>query len=215
GHSLCVEVSSGRIWDYKRDAFVHRRLVQESGRMLDLEPAAESSSPESSADDRRARRASMNAGQSSTARSELDILLSSQIEEERRRYEEACAELEAIGESRASHEQYLMEMVDMPELEKTESLLKTRREEVAALRHELKRLRRLRSKHEKELDELQETLAKLRSERSSLEKQVNRTPLVSVEIEDDKEIQRLRKEVDELSLRISNLDSPPRQNGVS
>ncbi|KAF4709051.1 hypothetical protein FOZ62_006967, partial [Perkinsus olseni] len=154
GHSLCVEVSSGRIWDYKRDAFVHRRLVQESGRMLDLEPAAESSSPESSADDRRARRASMNAGQSSTARSELDILLSSQIEEERRRYEEACAELEAIGESRASHEQYLMEMVDMPELEKTESLLKTRREEVAALRHELKRLRRLRSKHEKELDEL-------------------------------------------------------------
>ncbi|EER10720.1 brca1-associated protein, putative, partial [Perkinsus marinus ATCC 50983] len=26
GHSLCVEVSSGRIWDYERDAFVHRRL---------------------------------------------------------------------------------------------------------------------------------------------------------------------------------------------
>ncbi|EER10719.1 hypothetical protein Pmar_PMAR000764, partial [Perkinsus marinus ATCC 50983] len=59
--------------------------VQESGKMLDLEPAAESSSPESSADGHGVRRVGINAEPSSTARSELDILLSSQIEEERRR----------------------------------------------------------------------------------------------------------------------------------
>ncbi|KAF4662480.1 hypothetical protein FOL47_006215 [Perkinsus chesapeaki] len=209
GHSLCMEISNGRIWDYRRDAFVHRRLVQESGRMLDLDPAAESSSPESSADNHMVRRAIIEQGNGgTTARSELDILLSSQIEEERRRYEEACAELEAVGQSRSSHERYLMEMVDMPELEETGRLLKEKKERITALRHEIRRHRRLHDRKTKELNDLQEVVGKLLAEKRSLEKRIRKTPLVSIDIEDDREVRRLRQEVDELTLRISNLDNP-------
>lgn len=92
-HRFCLELASGRIWDYLGDVFVHRRLVQmaaASGGFFDLTLPAPAAEGEAAGD----RSNPKQVGRSEDPLAvELDAILASQLDYQRSLYETKLSEL--------------------------------------------------------------------------------------------------------------------------
>jgi len=184
-----MEISSGRIWDYACDQFVHRRIVcfPPSASILDL--------PE---------RVDMDASLSVHPQSnfeedirELDDTMQSQLRFEESKYQEACLQLQILGESRLAAEMRLLDS----ELEQ-EELLKL---EVRNLEFESeessKQLREIRSLYtevEKRVNQLKRRLKEVKDKKIKLEKKIQNDPI-------ERRIQIKQNELERLEIEAQKL----------
>eukprot|EP00928_Gymnodinium_smaydae_P053490 TRINITY_DN37468_c0_g1_i1.p1 TRINITY_DN37468_c0_g1~~TRINITY_DN37468_c0_g1_i1.p1 ORF type:complete len:563 (-),score=108.70 TRINITY_DN37468_c0_g1_i1:204-1892(-) len=91
-HKFCLDLSTGRIWDYSADVFVHRRLVQLAAASGSFElalpaPAADASSSAPAGDRPKPAR-----GYDEDLAMELDAILASQLDYQRFLYESQLTE---------------------------------------------------------------------------------------------------------------------------
>jgi hypothetical protein len=186
-HRLSLEISTGRIWDYMGDLFVHRRIVsQPSAPILDLPERIDKSSlpvhPQVSfEEDIR----------------ELDSTMARQLSYERSKYEEACTQLKVLGTSRVHEERALLRKEQAQEKEARAALAKSKQEQSELLDH----LKLFKSqKKEAEISRLKQGNKVLIDRINSAN---NRTFGVSQFKLD--ELARLEKQVEELRLKVSSL----------
>ena len=192
GHRLSLEISTGRIWDYISDQFVHRRIVtsQASAPILDLPERLDPSSlpvhPQVSFQE---------------DVEELDKTMSEQLQYERSKYEEACTQLKALGVSRVQCERDLLEQEKEQERQ-LEEYLAERREEISCMKEEVRKLRLLISDREKKLDKIKrrnnELVMKIKREKNHRSLEQIPTPKLD-------ELNRLLTLVEELRLKVSSI----------
>ena len=190
-HRLSLEISTGRIWDYLDDLFVHRRIVsQPSAPILDLPERIDPSTlpvyPQVSfEEDIR----------------ELDSTMDRQLAYERSKYEEACTQLKALGKSRIHEEEALLFNEKREEESLRNELLESRKTR-EHLQFRLREMRAQAQKKEKVISKQKKTYKESFDKFQRLESKNVPTTLPRAKLE---ELDRLEKEADELRNRISSL----------
>ncbi len=191
-HRLSLEISTGRIWDYKDDLFVHRRIVsQPSAPILDLPERIDHSSlpahPQVSfEEDIR----------------ELDETMARQLAYERSKYEEACTQLKALGKSRV-HEEEVLLIKEQAEEEALGKSLADSKVETERLRSKIRETReRLRAK-EADLAKKKRHYSELLNKFQNLSSKAKEP--VSVPKSRLEELKRLETEAEGLRSRVSAL----------
>ena len=188
GHRLSLEIATGRIWDYKSDQFVHRRIVKElSAPILDLPERIDPNSlpvhPQVSfEEDIR----------------ELNKTMTEQLSYERSKYEEACTQLRMLGASRAHAEEELLAREQQQEAEMRAQLARNLKEK-NALHETLQMRQRAITKQESNLASLKRRCKELTDQL----KQKSLRPRPEIAQSKLDELLRLEAEAERLRLLLS------------
>ena len=182
-HVVALEISTGRIWDYSSDQFVHRRLATSSG-IMDL-PERQSTllpvHPQVSFEE---------------DISELDKTMHDQIEYERSKYEEACTQLRILGSSRVQQETTLMEQDRAQE--------RALRAELATAKSQLERKTVEISQKSREIQILEKCQNRARSTNNQIRQTITRMSTEEVHTEvADPELDRLETLATKLRLQVA------------
>ena len=192
-HRLSLEISTGRIWDYIGDIFVHRRIVsQPSAPILDLPERVDNSAlsvhPQVSfEEDIR----------------ELDSTMARQLSYERSKYEEACTQLKALGTSRVHEEEVLLSKELAQEEELRESIDESFREKdilSSRLRQLTTTIRSKENRIAKLKQTTKESIDKLKRLRANLDDSLFGIPKNKLD-----ELERLQQQVQELRNKVSSM----------
>ena len=192
-HRISLEISTGRIWDYLDDLFVHRRIVsQPSAPILDLperiDPSTLPVHPQVCfEEDIR----------------ELDSTMDRQLSYERSKYEEACTQLKALGKSRVHEEEGLL-FNEQTEADALYMELVNSRKSRENIQNKLREMRVKVQKKEKDLAKQKRTYKELLDKLKRLETEKIGTS-VSLPRAKLAELERLQKEAEELRNRVSSL----------
>ena len=179
-HRLSLEISSGRVWDYRKDCFVHKRLVSIA---IDFPENFESLK-------------TLNLVEDAAA---LNDEMAAQLQLEKEKLENACIQLRVIGESAAGRARQVR---DEESRQLEEALSETTRlgNIKKSLQEEMARMKR-------DISAITEILTRLRSD-NNLDMERLKSSKVSVSekrLQNSRvEVERLREEVSRLALSISS-----------
>lgn len=201
-HGFCLDLLSGRIWDYAGDVFVHRRLVQMAAASGRFEVALPAPAEETTAG-RGPDKVQMGAAQDYLAM-ELDAVLASQLDYQRTLYE---AKLQSLEDR---HRQFLAETQAQQNFdskhETLEASIAEAERERRALEKKYTSVDQARKKAEEELQFVKELNRSLLANRTEMNKAAQaKVQETAKEPENDALVQRLKEQVTQLMAEVSAL----------
>jgi len=207
-HRFCLELASGRIWDYSGDVFVHRRLVQmaaASGGSFDVAlPAPATGESSSGVSSSREGAKTSWPGHDDVLAMELDAILASQLDYQRSIYEMRLSE---AGLQQAENLQ-----LDRARLEKDEAEHVHLQKEILEAERRQKMLEKQYMLAEKAKAEVEEKVTFAKELNQSLLANrrdiAMRKPGSKKEQEDDALVKRLKARKEQLMHQISSAADP-------
>jgi len=197
-HRFCLEIASGRIWDYLGDVFVHRRLVQMVHQTDAFEVALPHPADPATASGRQL-------DDQTTAEDflsmEFDVILTSQLDHQRHLYEERCKTAEAVVQEKIESK--------MKAIEESERRVSEMEEQEAQIERELAQARKgyqkaLARKEEtgQQLHLVQETNQALMDKNRMIEKQQQENK--GENVQEDEVVKRLTEELEKLMKQLDD-----------
>jgi hypothetical protein len=132
-HRFCLELDTGRIWDYMNDVYVHRRVVLDSHHDLVLPYHAAAGHAGAAGDQPDIKPAKVYVEEPSTDLSmELDMVLTSQLEYQRGQFEERIDSLRQLETSRQRDLQKEIDTIQQKQRQLDGEISALKRERVTA-----------------------------------------------------------------------------------
>ena len=214
-HRFCLQLGTGRVWDYKSDVFVHRRLVMMAAALnvapratgvLELELPDRFGVPELSVSSRHPTvndRLIAQQLQDEEDLVELDVVIAGHLDYQRQRLQQQLAEARSVSDLRVSEELSRLEAAEMYHLEERVKLSAEIRQVEDDLHSERAKLHSLNT----EAQNLERKVESLKTQNTmlaaKLKKQQTQPAAEEISQRDQQEIERLEKEIERLLQLIS------------